>query len=97
MKKENRKKKIEKQIYKYLQTQILMSVSTSGKDIPWPAIVHFLTDEDLNLYFISNPKSQHCLNIEANPRTAIAIYDSTQSVGGEKIGKINIKSRKNGD
>ena len=72
-------------IYNYLQTQQLMSLTTLGTN-PWPAIVYFIADQDLNLYFISHPHDLHCRNLEKEPRVGIAIYSSEQPNSGDKIG-----------
>ncbi|MCK9369006.1 pyridoxamine 5'-phosphate oxidase family protein [Candidatus Dojkabacteria bacterium] len=76
---------IKEQIYKYLQTQILMSISTFG-EYPWPAIVYYVVDKDLNLYFISGPGDQHCKNIKENNKVSCAIYNSSQVNEGSKVG-----------
>lgn len=76
------------EIYNYLQTQILMGLSTFGdsNSLPWPAIVYFIVDEDLNLYFISSKKAKHCQNIYENPKVTCTVFDSSQKNAGGKIG-----------
>lgn len=76
---------IKKDLYSYLQTQFLMGLSTHGDEM-WPAIVYYIADKDLNLYFISHPDDLHAKNITINPTVTCTIYDSTQVNSGDKIG-----------
>ena len=43
---------------------------------------YFCYSDDLNLYFLSHPDSQHCDNIRRNSSVAVAVYPSTQRWGG---------------
>lgn len=70
---------LKEQIYKYLQTQRLMTIATYGEE-PWIANVYYLVDEDLNLYFMSKNFRQHCQDIKENPNVACAIADSSQPI-----------------
>ena len=76
---------LKQEIYKYLTTQQLMSLATLG-NYPWPAIVYFIADTDLNLYFISHPDDLHCQNILQDNRVAITIFESNQPNSKDKIG-----------
>lgn len=76
---------LKRQIFNYLKIQKLMTISTFGNE-PWPAIVYFLHDQDLNLYFVSHPDDYHSKNIEINPKVACTIYDSTQPNWAQKKG-----------
>lgn len=76
---------LQSEIYAYLQTQKLMALSTVG-DEPWPAIVYYISDEELNLYFISHPDDIHSRNIAENNVVTGTIYDSSQNNAETKIG-----------
>lgn len=78
-----------KALLEYFATQAVMSLSTFGKH---PAIctVYFIVDEDLNLYFISRPETEHCKNIMINGAVACSIADCRQQVTDKKIG-VQIK------
>lgn len=80
-----------KDLLAYLQTQHLMAISTVG-DAPWASTVFFVADEALNLYFVSDPDSDHCSHITKNPNVAMAIFDSRQRVSDQKIG-VQMKGR----
>lgn len=62
-----------------------MGISTFDKT-PWPAIVYFIPDEDLNLQFVSHPDDKHSKNLETNPDITCTIYDSSQLNKDEKLG-----------
>ena len=57
-----------------------MTLATYGADgEPHAAPVFFVADEDLHLYFFSEPGSQHSRDIALNPSVALAIYPETLS------------------
>lgn len=61
---------IEKIIRGYIPQIIHMSLATSKNNKPWVCEVHFLYDDDLNLYFSSSIDSRHSQEIVANPHVA---------------------------
>lgn len=77
--------KEKKEILDFLKKHKLMSVGTYNK-LPWAASVFYLFDEDFNLYFVSNPKTLHCKNIEKNSKVSITIADSSQKPDSKKCG-----------
>src|SRR5688572_29603354 len=42
---------------------------------------YFAFDDELRLYFLSNPASVHCQNIARRPRMAVAAFDTHQPWG----------------
>jgi uncharacterized protein YhbP (UPF0306 family) len=59
---------------RFLAERISMSVATvSPSGSPRVADVYFCSDDDLNLYFYSDPASRHSRNIQREPRVAISI------------------------
>ena len=74
---------IEKTIRDYLPQVIHMSLATSANDQPWVCEVHFVSDDDLNLYFRSTPQRRHSLEIENNAKVAGNII--TQHFLGQKV------------
>lgn len=73
------------QVAKFLSRHNLMAVATYG-DHPWVANVYYSFDPDLTLYFLSDPATLHCRQIEANPQVAVSIFDSHQSINQPKRG-----------
>jgi uncharacterized protein YhbP (UPF0306 family) len=55
-----------------LSTMTLATCDASGA--PHAAPVYFVADEDLRLYFFSDPESQHSLDLRRDPRAAAAVY-----------------------
>jgi len=52
-----------------------LTLATAGRDgQPHAAAVYFAADENLRLYFFSDPLSQHGQDIAYDPRAAVAIY-----------------------
>ncbi|MBI3955420.1 pyridoxamine 5'-phosphate oxidase family protein [Candidatus Gottesmanbacteria bacterium] len=72
-------------LFKFLQSQNLMTLATLGEHL-WVSNVYFVCNEKFNLYFLSEPKSQHCLDIKSKPQVACAIADTRQKVVDKKIG-----------
>lgn len=73
-------------IRNYLAKYNLMQVATQGKDHPWIASVYYTFDNDLNLYFLSDPRTKHCRQIANNPKVAVAVTDSDQDISKFKRG-----------
>jgi uncharacterized protein YhbP (UPF0306 family) len=61
---------VEKTIREYLPDVIHMSLATAKDNKPWVCEVHFVYDDDLNLYFLSKPSRRHSQEIAANPNVA---------------------------
>ena len=52
-----------------------MTLATSDPDGgPNAAAVYFAADDDLHLYFFSDPGSQHSQHVAYNPRAAVALF-----------------------
>lgn len=77
---------MKQQILNYLKTQHLMSLATANKNKPWACTVYFTVDNDLNLYFVSPPESDHCRFLTKNTYVSCSIYDSGQNVNSKKEG-----------
>jgi len=63
----------------FLDDQLLMSLATSDKFSLWCATVYYLSDNDLNLYFISGNHTDHVKNILKNHKVAFSITDKNHS------------------
>jgi len=74
-------------VLKYLRTQYVMGVATSDKKGNlWPATVYYIVDDDLNIYFMSSPKTIHAQNIRVSSEVALIVADSDQNMSGDQIG-----------
>lgn len=74
-----------KHITDYLSNQYQMTIATYG-DHPWIATVYYSLDDDLHLYFLSDPTTLHCQHIAKNPQVAVSICDSPQNPSSKKKG-----------
>ena len=62
-----------------------MCVATFGS-FPWIATVYYAYDNNLNLYFLSDPTTLHCQQIAQNQQVAVAIAESPQDANNLKRG-----------
>jgi uncharacterized protein YhbP (UPF0306 family) len=74
---------IEEKIREYLPTVVHMSLATCVNQKPWICEVHFVFDDQLNLYFRSRPSTRHCQEIAENQKVAGNIVK--QHLVGEKV------------
>lgn len=72
-------------LLEYLKGLKFMSVSTYDEHL-WTAWVYYVIDDDFNLYFVSQPDTDHCKSILKNGEIACAIADSHQNVTDKKVG-----------
>ncbi len=74
-----------KEIKEYLTSHFQFVLATYG-DHPWPATLYYSTDDDLNIYFLTSPKTIHAQFIKNNPAIAAAISDAPQAPNSKKRG-----------
>lgn len=55
-----------------------LTLATQGAGGPHAAPVYFAADEELHLYFFSDPQSQHARCLAQDPRAAVAFYPPSQ-------------------
>lgn len=61
---------VEEIIREYIEKTVHMSLGTSVNGRPWVCEVHFVYDQDLNLYFRSLSSRRHSQEIGQNPNVA---------------------------
>lgn len=69
-----------------LNANTLMSVATIKDGQAYINTAYFCFNESLDIFFLSHPDSQHCLNIGENESVAISVYDSHQEWDQHKKG-----------
>ena len=82
---------VEQVIRDYLPDVLHMSLATSAGEQPWVCEVHFVFDEELNLYFRSKPSRRHSQEITINPSVAGNIVKS--HARGEKVRGVYFEGR----
>lgn len=83
--KNTKQKDVLKQIADFLHDRCQMVIATNGEH-PWIATVYYSLDGDLNIYFLSDPKTLHCRHIATNPHVSISISDAPQNLSSKKKG-----------
>lgn len=78
-------KNTKQMLLEFLKSLKFMSVSTYDTHL-WTAWVYYVIDDEFNLYFVSQPDTDHCKSILKNGEIACAIADSHQKVTDKKIG-----------
>jgi uncharacterized protein YhbP (UPF0306 family) len=64
---------IKKQIKNHLKKARVMQLATSADNRPWICNVHFYSDDNLTVYWISTVERRHSRDIEKNPHIAVTI------------------------
>lgn len=66
----------------FIKKSQIVTLATSEKNKPWICNVFYITDKDLNLYFLSGKKTIHGQHIEKNFNVAVSIYDHKSNFDG---------------
>ncbi len=74
-----------KKLLAFLHSHNFVSVATYNKRL-WICSVYYVADNNFNLYFLSEPTTEHSKNITVNGEVACAIADSRQKANSKKIG-----------
>ena len=67
---------------------VLATANTVG--YPHAATVYFVSDEDLNIYFVTKEDTLKHKNLKQNPLASIAIYDAAQQITLQAHGKATV-------
>ena len=65
---------IQENAIKMLQDHHTVTISTTDEKSVWSATVFYVSDENLNLFFLSSAKSRHIQHIQKNPHVSATIY-----------------------
>jgi len=66
-------------VFDILKANTLCSIATVTPDgRAHVNIAYFCYSDELELYFLSHPRSLHCRNLSMNPSMAAAIFSSSQ-------------------
>lgn len=56
-----------------LSSMQLLQLATAGDAGPWICTVHFVADDDLNIYWLSLPSRRHSQELVANSNVAVTV------------------------
>ncbi len=100
-------KEIEDSFWRILKENMLCSVATVMPNCQAHInTVFYSYTDDLDLFFLSHPNSQHCRNLKENPSMAVTIFSSQQiwagsdqglqlfGLGGEIFGRDLLKAER---
>jgi len=80
-------KRIHRSVFRILRDSALCSMSTVAPgNRAHINTAYFCYSPDLNFYFLSDPDSLHCKNVERNPSMAMMVMNSSQTWGGSDRG-----------
>ncbi len=65
---------LRRSIRDYLATHNVMTIASCDGNVPWAAAVFYASD-GFDLYFFSNPRSRHGINMTANATVSAAIHE----------------------
>ena len=86
------KKELSKIILEYIESHNALSLATESDGLPHAASV-FYVNTGFNLYFLSNPRSRHGINLSRNPRVSATInedYSRWRMIKGIQLeGNVN--------
>lgn len=64
-----------------IQENQYLALATSSENTSWSCTVTYATDENVNIYFMSDPNSRHTKDFQTNNVVSVVVYDSTQEWG----------------
>ncbi len=75
-----------------LAKQKLMQVATTKGERPWICTVHYVGDEDANLYWLSLPSRRHSKELSENNRAAVAVVVKGDKpvIGLQAEGRVSV-------
>ncbi|MGE5224626.1 MAG: pyridoxamine 5'-phosphate oxidase family protein [Omnitrophica WOR_2 bacterium] len=78
---------VQASLFQMLEENVLCSIATvTSTHQAYVNTAYFSYTDDLKLYFLSHPGSQHCQNLMSNPSMAMAVFSSSQTWGGPDRG-----------
>ncbi len=67
----------QEKIQEFLQHHTVGVLATANdKAVPHAATVYFVTDDDLNFYFVTKEKTAKYKNLHENPHASLAVFDA---------------------
>lgn len=81
---------IEQATKQFLHENYLMSLATTNDTHPSVAVMVYIIDEDLNIYFVTHADSRKVQNLAENPQVGLAIWQNGQSMLVQANGKASV-------
>ena len=62
------------EIREYLEAHHVLTLATMDDGGPWAAPLFYVSDDAMDLYFLSDPSTRHCQAIVARPHVSAAVH-----------------------
>ena len=76
------KLQIKEDIFKFINSNGIMTLATHSSKGPWVSTVYYGADSEMNLYIVTDPNSIHGKFFSKDNRVAFNIFDSRQKIVG---------------
>lgn len=80
-------------VKEYLPMHRVMQLATSAANQPWACNIHYYSDDDLNLYWISTTDRRHSQDIAQNPQVAATILVHEDAPGENYVIGVSIEGK----
>lgn len=66
-------------VKEYLPTKNIMQLATCADNKPWVCNLHYFSDDELNIYWFSEPERRHSLELKENPNVSavVKVHENT--------------------
>lgn len=79
-----------KRVHEFLKQHQMGVLSTAGESgTAWGAAVYFVTDDDLNIYFVTRAGTFKYKNIKTNPFAALTVVDAEAQITVQLSGEVS--------
>ncbi len=82
--------KAREDVIRFLKENSTAVVATSYKDDPKVSTVYFVTDDDLNFYFVTKRKTSKYLNASLNPKASFVVGTGPEQISVQAHGRVDI-------
>lgn len=83
-------KKVREDVVRFLQENSTAALATSFKDDPKVSTVYFVSDDELNFYFVTKRKTSKYLNASLNPKASFVVGTGPEHISVQAHGRIEI-------
>ncbi len=81
--------KSKEEIYTYLQSLYIAVLATATHSgVPYAATIYFITDQELNFYFLTKSDTKKSRNLEKNNHAALTVIDASSPRTIQATGKV---------
>lgn len=83
-------KQASQKVHKFLKQHPLGVISTVSEDSkPWGSPIYFVTDADLNFFFVTKQDTHKYKNIDRSPWVSLTVADNESQTTVQVLGKIS--------